>query len=316
MTPSGNLALVAHCDWSRDAKKRWMAVALRGGDSWRLARPDMVGNTSDLLDRLQARTPAGTGIFVGFDFPIGLPRSYGRQTGLPDFRSALECFGAGHWTDWYRVCERPDEVSVRRPFFPQRPGGTRRAHLVNGLGVDGYDRLLRTCEMATADRPAACSLFWTLGGNQVGKGAITGWQEVLAPNANRIALWPFDGRLDRLLDSDDIVIAETYPGDVYGQIGIPRRPVWSKRRAEGRSSVGRYLIDAIQRRGYIIDEELRRATVSGFSEDATGEDQFDAFVGLLGMLEVVDGHRSDGCPNDPEARIWEGWILGHERGPR
>jgi hypothetical protein len=42
-------------------------------------------------------------------------------------------------------------------------------------------RLRRQCERATPTRRAACPLFWTLGSNQVGKAAISGWQEVIAP---------------------------------------------------------------------------------------------------------------------------------------
>jgi len=36
--------------------------------------------------------------------------------------------------------------------------------------LSGKD-LLRLCERATPDRGDACMLFWTLGGNQVGKAA-------------------------------------------------------------------------------------------------------------------------------------------------
>ena len=50
--------------------------------------------------------------------------------------------------------------------------------------------LLRVCELKTEHSQAACSLFWTLGGNQVGKGALTGWQEVIRPALLRGArLW-------------------------------------------------------------------------------------------------------------------------------
>src|SRR5215469_1950241 len=66
---------------------------------------------------------------------------------------------------------------------------------------------------------AACPLFWTLGASQVGKGAIVGWREVLAPalrDDEAVLLWMFDGRLCELLRPGTIVIAETYPTECYG----------------------------------------------------------------------------------------------------
>jgi hypothetical protein len=41
--------------------------------------------------------------------------------------------------------------------------------------------------------------YWTLGGNQVGKAAIDGWQNVVRPAlALGASLWPFDGSLENL----------------------------------------------------------------------------------------------------------------------
>ncbi|HCD85061.1 MAG TPA: DUF429 domain-containing protein, partial [Agrobacterium sp.] len=41
--------------------------------------------------------------------------------------------------------------------------------------------------------------------------------------------------------------------------------------------------------------------------------RFDAVVGLLGMLDVVDGRRDEGSPDIEAVQQWEGWILGHRR---
>jgi len=48
----------------------------------------------------------------------------------------------------------------------------------------------------------------------------------------------------------------------------------------------------------------------GFGPSSSGEDAFDAMVGLLGMLEVVDLRRAEAPPLTKEAQLWEGWILG------
>lgn len=194
-----------------------------------------------------------------------------------------------------------------------RPGGTKRQHLFDALGVSNPNDLLRICERATENRPAACMLFWTLGGNQVGKAAISGWREVIIPNLGSIGLWPFDGKMEDVLNDHSVVIAETYPGDVYGQIGLPSRPVWSKRKRAGRKSVSNSLIDWASSQALEIDDRLTNLICEGFADGPEGEDKFDAFVGLLGMLGVVGQHIPEGVPDNPDITVWEGWILGHNR---
>lgn len=172
--------------------------------------------------------------------------------------------------------------------------------------------LLRECERATNDRQAACSLFWTLGGNQVGKGAISGWREVIIPNLATVGLWPFDGDLQSLSNRYPAVLAETYPGDVYRQLGIPRGG-WSKRRQEDRRRVGRFVVDWLAARPNLNASEVLPQVEDGFGNDSAGEDRFDAFVGLLGMLSVVTGERAERSQVADEIIMQEGWILGHHR---
>jgi hypothetical protein len=49
---------------------------------------------------------------------------------------------------------------------------------------------------------------------------------------------------------------------------------------------------------------------AGFGEDAAGEDRLDCVLGLLCMVQVLDGGRPDHIPDDPWVRSWEGWVLG------
>ncbi len=51
-----NVAVVAHCDWSMDRKKRWMSVAIRDRVRWQVHAPELVGDTSTLIDRMKARS--------------------------------------------------------------------------------------------------------------------------------------------------------------------------------------------------------------------------------------------------------------------
>jgi hypothetical protein len=304
-------AIIAHCDWSINRKKRWMCVAVRDGIGWTLSAPEPVGDTHDLIQRLRRRAGADCALLIGFDFPIGLPAAYGRALGLADFRSFLPSLADQRFARWFDVAEHRREISIDRPFYPKRPGGTRRYHLFDALGLTAKD-LLRRCERATPDRGNACMLFWTLGGNQVGKGAITGWREMIVPRLDDIGLWPFDGRLAELMMPGATVVAETYPGDVYGQLGIPRRPVWSKRQHDGRRSVASHLLRWLEDRSQVEGSGLRSLISDGFGNGKDGEDRFDATVGLLGMIDVVDGRRGEGVPEVDDVKTWEGWILGQQ----
>lgn len=306
------ITIVAHCDWSMEPKKRWMAVAIRHGERWHIQPPEPVGGTSNFIDQLQQRAAEPGALLIGFDFPIGLPEAYTRAAGLGSFREALALFGTGAWSDWYSVAGHRSDISIHRPFYPARPGGTARAHLHEALGIAEPAGLLRVCEQATKDRQAGCMLFWTLGGNQVGKGAISGWKEIIVPRLSEIRLWPFDGSLADLASSSAVIIAETYPGDVYHQLGMPRNG-WSKRRQADRTRMGQNISSWLATRPNLDVERILPAIQEGFGSDKAGEDRFDAAVGLLGMLDVVDGRRGEGVPAIPAVHKWEGWILGHHR---
>src|SRR5437773_11362000 len=78
--------------------------------------------------------------------------------------------------------------------------------------------LLRACDYSTADRYKACEIFWTLGANQVGKAAIAGWRDLLAPAVRdkAIAIWPFDGDHPAIFEAGGIVVA-------FGILGMRER---------------------------------------------------------------------------------------------
>jgi hypothetical protein len=267
-------------------------------------------------------TAGGRRVVIGFDFPIGLPRAYAFRAGIDRFMDALPTFGSGAWAQFYELAESASEISLGRPFYPRRPGGSAREHLVEGLGVGSTADLLRECERATATRGIACPLFWTLGGNQVGRAAIAGWREVLVPAlgtlGNRLGIWPFDGDLADLLESRECVIAETYPAQACVQLGLsaPGRG-WSKRNREDRVKQGSHLLEWTRSKPIDIGT-VASAVADGFGTASTGEDQFDAVIGLLGMLDVMLGGTKEGFPTDEPTRIVEGWIFGQSRdsGPR
>jgi diguanylate cyclase (GGDEF)-like protein/PAS domain S-box-containing protein len=310
-------ALVGHADWSTSAAKRWIATASLRDGVYRVGAPEPVGDPGTLIESC-IRDAHGGAALLGVDFPIGLPRAYARQAGIEDFRSALPALGTGRWRRFYDLAECPEQIAIERPFYPARPGGTRQAHLVDGLGVAAMEELLRACERGGKNRPRACPLFWTLGGKQVGRAAIAGWRHALVPALERmggeVGLWPFDGDLDTLLRSRACVVAETYPADACVQLGLPMPGSgWSKRdRADRREQGRRVLAWAADKP---IDLSAARDPVeNGFGDTAAGEDAFDAWVGLVAMLGVVLGDSPADAPGDEETRRVEGWILGRRPG--
>jgi hypothetical protein len=186
------------------------------------------------------------------------------------------------------------------------------------------DDLRRRCERAGVDEAgifhrAACPLFWTMGGQQVGKAAILGWSQVLEPGLSdpnlRASLWPFEGGLEELLQPGNLVIVETYPTEFYHHLGVrfPRRGRGQKSgkrvQSERGANAGR-LLEWLAHNPVEIEPDLERMIVDGFGPSGNGDDRFDAVVGLLGMLNIVFGHHPGEAPKNERLRKVEGWIFG------
>jgi hypothetical protein len=303
-------ALVLHADWSMRPAKRWQSTALLQADGRYRLLP--TARSGDLWQSLEGH---GGRVLLGFDFPLGLPAAYAERAGIDDFAAVLPRFGGGRLAAFYEVAERPEDIALERPFYPQRPGGRRRRELLDGLGLTGWSDLLRRCDRASPTRNAACALFWTLGGSQVGKAAIAGWRDLLAPALRAgldIGLWPFQGPLEGLLARHRCTVAETYPGEVYGHLGLAPalRRAGGKRSRAARHAMAARLLAAARRLDVALEPAAQAEIEGGFGAGADGVDRFDAVVGLLGMFGVIRGERTSGEPDDPVVRRIEGWILG------
>jgi len=177
--------------------------------------------------------------------------------------------------------------------------------LFRGHGVSSLEPLLRRCDRGGNGQKQACCLFWTLGGNQVGKAAIIGWRDLLAPAIQNVSLWPFDGPLPSLLLPGNVVVAETYPAECYGWFS--KEPLGSKSDHNERRKLGGSLLRWADNHGVTLANSLTEDIQSGFPQ---GDDAFDAVVGLFGMLQVCLGERETGEPDEKVIRDIEGWILG------
>jgi hypothetical protein len=300
-----------HADWSVSAAKRWAASAAREGKEWTVEAPGLVGPCTAFLDQA-FEDAAHQRVLLGFDFPIGVPAAYGSQTGFRDFRELLLTLGVDGWGQFFDVARTHAEIAIKRPFYPAASKkGVTRAELAAGLGVQSFDDLLRVCERRTEHRQAACSLFWTLGGNQVGKAALAGWNEVVRPAVLRGGeLWPFDGELEELAGSAGLVLAETYPAEAYRMVGAGFLAGESKRRQVDRRAKADAVLGWASRHGVVFSDLAATGLANGFGSTSSGEDQFDALLGLLKMIEVVEGRRPERTERHETTADWEGWILG------
>ncbi len=338
-----SIQLVSHADWSKNPSKCWMCYAAKqNGQRWQVHTPFQVLEPAAFFESLKPQLLHPGCILSGFDFPIGLPFHYALKAGVVDFIALLPALGRGEWSEFYLPSVVPAEISLHRPFYPLKPGKSRRSHLENGLGLP-FVQLFRLCEVAHENRRAACPLFWTMGAQQVGKAAIHAWQHLLSPALAQpelhLKIWPFSGSLDEICLPGNNVVVETYPAEFYGHLGILQSPTRLSERSERsersecsersehqerskRSQAGRKLCASrlISLAGWLkldLDHALIAMIEDGFGDHHYSEDCFDALVGLYGMINVVSGNHPSGEPLPPSATRVEGWIFGQvmpERG--
>lgn len=291
---------VVHCDWGTAPKKRRMAIADRCVDgSWRAHPVALVGALDTLLERARAGVSDDQSVLIGFDFPIGVPVAYARAVGASSFVDLLARLQSEGRSEFFEVCRVPAEISPARPFYPRNgspKGSTSRARHYDALGLS-RDDLLRECDRRTG----AEVLFWTLGPKQVGRGALIGWRDVLAPNLSALRVWPFHGALRDLLVPGAAVVAETYPAAFYRQLGVD---VVKSDRASRARTTSRLLAWASANR-VDLAPTLHADLASGFRTD----DEFDAAIGLFGMIDILHGNHAEGGLSTEAGQV-EGWILG------
>ncbi len=305
---------VAHADWGSAPAKRAVASAELRGGAFRAHAPSIFGNSGRLLDDMGLHGRQGTTL-LGFDFPIGLPRAYAARARASSYVSWLRSMPND--TPLFDVAADIADVSPARPFFPQNitvksPG--IKSQFREALGLSAED-VLRRCDRKHCTRNASSEMFWCLGASGVGKATVSGWRDTLRPALRdpnrRFSVWPFDGQLQDLLVASDAVLVETYPADVYLQLGLSiGHPGASKRRQEDRRADAKRLLDWCADRAVLPDEPLTEQILDGFGPSSSGEDPFDAVVGLFGMIDTLRRAVEPELPDDPAIRSVEGWMFG------
>ncbi len=141
--------------------------------------------------------------------------------------------------------------------------------------------------------------------------------------------------MNDLFDRDAIVIAETYPGEIYQalKLNFPSKTELNRRfpgqapiqKSGKRSQAARRwnaasMLDWSKSAFVRLDPQLEALIRVGFGPGPSGEDPFDATVGLFGMLNVVLGFQPEwgqSLEEEGSKAIWnvEGWILGQVEKP-
>lgn len=138
---------VWHADWGTNPKKRWVCKAVRDGQCYKANAPTLVGDHVGFTQRVKDEIgETGTAI-VGFDFPIGIPTRYASLIGVKELKPFLLGTGRGGFSDFYTVSKTVTDISMYRPFYPDKPGGTKHSHLLSALGLTCIDDLRRKCEL-------------------------------------------------------------------------------------------------------------------------------------------------------------------------
>jgi hypothetical protein len=305
---------VAHADWGTAPAKRAVASAELRDGVFRAHAPSVFGGTGRLLENMGLHG-ASARTLLGFDFPIGLPRTYAAQAGADRFLDWLRSLPAQ--APLFDVAADIAEVSPARPFFPRSitvksPGIKARFREALGLS-DG--EVLRRCDRKHCTRSAASEMFWCLGASGVGKATVAGWRDTLRPAlrdpVHRFTVWPFDGELENLLATSDAVLVETYPADAYLQLRLAiGRSGASKRHQDDRRADAKRLLDWCAERAVLPDDTLTEQILDGFGPSSAGEDPFDAVVGLFAMIDTLHRAVEPELPDDAAVRSVEGWMFG------
>jgi len=340
VTAAHKPSLVVHCDWGSAPNKRWMTKATLRNGRYFASAPELVGNLTGIVPCKENSVDPGSIVLVGFDFPIGVPARYANQIDISQFPSGKRNFiellaqlGKADWANFYTVQDDVNKVGIHQPFYPNTyRGEITQAPFLRNLGAASLNDLRRRCDLPQPaiqeeHRPArrpACPLFWTLGGNQVGKGAIAGWKEVLAPAVeSRVAtIWPFHGTLAHTLKPGSTVLAETYPTQYHHRLF--GQEVRGKRICSKRKEVARKWLERAEEWKIDLAPELSHAISNGFSTGSqcakvpagqiekpdNNDDAFDAAIGLFGMIDAIQNYSPALEPEDETIRKIEGWIFG------
>jgi hypothetical protein len=251
-------------------------------------------------------------LWLGLDMPIGFLGRWYDGANVQGFKTLLGLLETDEWQNFFEVCQVPEDIRFRRPFYPKTSGAkgsVKRDHLLTALGLSDFNALHRKCEFPTSARTAACPSFWTLGANQVGKGMLHGLRNLIIPgHRDGFNIWPFSGDLTTCSHKPGVTLIETYPGEIYGWLSDTSE--LTKSNQNSRAKFLHKLRHDAHANGIEISPAVWADIKDGFGPDYGKDDAFDALIGVMGLIEIAEGRRPENLPNTPSVLNREGWIVG------
>ncbi len=299
MSSSDTWRHILCADWAKGPAKR--AVCHADVQTRRLELVERFPWTlAALLDF--AETELDGSVLIGIDAVIGVQESYLRQA--PGWREGMT------FLDWlpttqtlphfFEAATEVAQLAAERPFFavPTGVGGRRRFE----QAATWEPR--RRVEEALGGNP----VFIVRGiPGSVGSASLELWRELrkLLPDPQRrFRVWPFEGDLDALGQTDGIVLAEGYPKAAYGTALASVLPAAPRKLSKSRREARDAAFDALSSSPWIDDYNVQLPEREAVTSD---DDRFDATLMAAAWLRcVLQGHPLVAQPVDREA---EGGIV-------
>jgi len=297
-------AIVLAADWAGKRKKRsvWIADIVERTIR-RCHTPD--GWTLRSLLRDATKLEHRGSVLVAVDAVIGVPAAYFARRGeIPGWEGSVNFI---HWLavaarspQFFEACKEASAWSLTQPFFAIPKGAGARRDFVGAAGFD----FLRRIDRCTKANP----LFVVNGiPGTVGSATREIWRELseLLQPERAFRVWPFEGRIEKLLDEAPVVLAEMYPRLTYEMAIDPAlRPPWSKKTHKACRSAW---VEALRNAPWITEEGV---TIADLQYAIATEDDFDALFTAAALLRrILEGAPLAAEPIDP---IAEGGILLYE----
>lgn len=291
---SGARALdaIVCADWSgRPGHGREVYAALPSKRLVRRIAPPIDGWTVDAV--LSSARALGESVLVGFDAPIGLPRSLAARLGLSGgttFATWLDSMDTA--STFFDPVTSAEHWCPHRPFYrvPRGQGARRRFDQAAArFGVE----LMRQIDRASGGLPP----FLIGLPGAVGLATIDLWRGLIEARRRPASplLWPFECPV--AAPPVGVIVAEIYPKLAY-TLALGRRVV-----PKGQQAARELALDELEAaewlRGHAAHVEARE-------EAARSEDAFDALFTAVALLRVV----LEGRLFSNGADQVEGGILG------
>ena len=303
------LSAILCADWGKESTKR--AVYVADVEARTVRRSSAAAwSVAGVLAEAERWTSTGS-VLAAFDAPLGVPESY--LTVLARLPAAQPMATFLDLLTWARSRPRYYDATtvardwiVERPFFsvPAGDGGLGTyLDATARLGVDMYRQI---------DRMTGAKAVFIKSGvpGSVGSAACALWQELASQLAadRAFKVWPFEGELERLLQSTSVVVGEMYPRAAYATALLDGAPTSRAPMVVAKTDGGvrREAVATLQSAHWVGSLGVQ---LQDLAEAEANEDDFDACVTAAALLRcVLEG--APLCPLQLESAASEGGMLG------